>query len=982
MSGALDSYKAKGRRPPIDEAFLDDLATCRQRLARDIKAKNPIVTEDIINESVQKILDRLIFIKNCEDRLIIPAESLWKRFKSWQETAIDVNIVTFMMDLKNLFRYFDAVYNGKLFEKHVCEDLNVGNQVLEQIINVLYGDGIYHLGYNFSVIPVDVLGQAYELYIGSIIKEKQGLASALEIVKEPQKRKEFGIYYTPEAVVSFIVRNTVGTLLKQSEDVDQVKNIKVVDPACGSGSFLIKNVDVFKEWYKDYYQKNLPKLLPGKLDSHMLHTNIEEDILTNNLFGVDLDPQAVEITILNLSLKAVSPKTKLPFMGNRVRCGNSIVSSTSPNVSDYFSDLSVIRPIDWNTEFASITVPEFDAVVGNPPYVNMEKQPEYQKYCKEFYKEVYSGKNDFHYYFITKGIQLLRDHGLLGFITSRYFIEAKYAKKLRKYILENCCIRAIIDFGNFQVFNNVSVLASIILLEKDACMEHRTSNKLKVVTVKTNKGNITDLISHIETHFDDPNFSDENINVFQLDQSYLTEDSWALDDDTTRSIKSKMKEDSFELANICEIEQSTKTGLNEAFIVSQSYAEKNHLEEEILKKVIKNSDVLKYYIDWKNKLLIYTTDATEIEEFPNIMIHLEKYKPKLESRAKEERGLYKWYRLQRPRRHELYDASEKIIVPYLCTENRFAVDSRQLYGAADTYALVPNKDCKFNCRYIAALLNSRPLEFYHKKTAKLKRGEYYEYFRKPLSKLPIKNLDLSKTENFETYNKIIALSNQIISLKKTYYDSLHLFNNMLRNVQTSKAEWVPFLKYYYRFPKQYGIDLSKTEKLVEDKECGEIRDISVEEQNDNLVISVKYISSSDSAGSLPEEQWTTLMKINFGNARTRQFIYYSMKIFLMKNYRKHTWGAGPLIETALETLKTPKFAENLAINSSTIARLMKDFETASSNESSLSTLEQETTLMEEQINKIVVNLYDLTESQNEYINAYIERQKRLVSKTI
>jgi hypothetical protein len=188
VSGALDAYKAKVERPPVDEAFLEDLMTCRQLLAEDILVNNPDLTHDQINEDVQKILDRIIFIKNCEDRLIIPAETLWKRYNAWQETAIDREIVTFMMDLKNTFRYFDNVYNGKLFEKHPCEDLKISNKVLERIINVLYGDGEY-LGYNFSVIPTDVLGQAYELYIGSIIKEKEGHEKAVEIVKRKAKRK-------------------------------------------------------------------------------------------------------------------------------------------------------------------------------------------------------------------------------------------------------------------------------------------------------------------------------------------------------------------------------------------------------------------------------------------------------------------------------------------------------------------------------------------------------------------------------------------------------------------------------------------------------------------------------------------------------------------------------------------------------------------------------------------------------------------------
>jgi hypothetical protein len=978
-SGMLDSFKAKARRPPVTEAFLDDLANCRQLLARNIKERNPALSDEQLNESVQKILDRLIFIKNCEDRLIIPAESLWKRFKAWQETAIDVNVVTFMMDLKNLFRYFDQVYNGKLFEKHVCEDLRISNNALEQVINILYGDN-QHLGYNFSVIPVDILGQAYEVYIGSIIKEKQGLASALEIIKEPKKRKEYGIYYTPEAVVNFIVQNTVGKFLEGCNEPKDVSTIKIIDPACGSGSFLIKNVDVIRDWHKTFNDRNRSSALSGKLDAHLPQNNVEEAILTENLFGVDLDPQAVEITILNLSLKAVAPKKRLPYMGDHVKCGNSIVSSSSLNWQGCFTHPDEMRPFDWNKEFGEIIGKGgFDVVVGNPPYVTMEKLPEYQDYCKAYYPEVYSGKNDFHYYFLTKGVQLLRDKGLLGFITSRYYIEAKYARKLRKYILENSCIKAIIDFGNFQVFDGVNVLTSIIILQKNASAAERQSNKIKIIAVKQSTTNIADLMVNIETHMNEENFSDDQISCFTIKQSEFSEDSWELDDEQTKQIKSQMRSNSFMLKDVCEIEQSQKSGLNEAFVVSSAYAKEKHLEEELLRKVIKNSDVLKYYIDWKHNLLIYTTDETKIEDYPNTKKHLEKYKAKLESRAKEEKGSYAWYRLQRPRRENLYDAPEKIMVPYLSTENRFALDNNKFYGLADTYAIVPKKDCPLNLKYIVALLNSKLLEFYHKRTAKLKRGEYYEYFAKPLSNLPIKKIDLTNDLSRDRYNKLINLAENIATLKKEYYHTLHLFNRMLRNVQTSKTEICSFLEDYYSLGSQYGMNLQLSEKLVDDSIIGEVTNISVEEENDSLVFSAKYIVND---GEKENEVSKRLVKICFESESLRQFFYYCTKVFLMKNYKKRNWGKGPVIEVVLGAIKIPKFVTNVKINKEEISNLMKEFNRVSPCNFSLSMVELELSETEENVNSIIVELYGLDKEQNDYVNSHIAQQRNLVSKTI
>jgi len=982
-SGMLDSFKAKARRPPVDEAFLDDLADCRQLLARNIKERNRALSDEQLNESVQKILDRLIFIKNCEDRLIIPAESLWKRFRAWQETAIDVDVVTFMMDLKNLFRYFDQVYNGKLFEKHICEDLRISNDALEQIINILYGDS-QHLGYNFSVIPIDVLGQAYELYIGSIIKEKQGLASALEIIKEPKKRKKYGIYYTPEAIVSFIIKETVGKFLEGCKEPKDVSAIRILDPACGSGSFLIENVDVIRDWYKAFDDRTSPNTLPRKLDgslvAHLRESKAEETILTKNLFGVDLDPQAVEITILNLSLKAVAPKQKLPYMGDHVKCGNSIVSSSSSDWQEYFTHPDTMRAFDWNREFVEIIKEGgFKVVVGNPPYVTMESLPEYQNYCKAHYPEVYSGKNDFHYYFLTKGIQLLCEKGLLGFITSRYFIEAKYAKNLRKYILENSCVKAIVDFGNFQVFDGVNVLTSIIILQKNSSAEERQSNTINIVTVKQAKANIADLIVDIDAHIGEVNYSDDQISCFTIRQSELSEDSWELDDEQTKKIKSQMGINSFKLKDVCEIEQSQKSGLNEAFVVSSAYAKEKHLEEELLRRVIKNSDVLKYYIDWKHKFLIYTTDKTRIDDYPNIRKHLEKYKEKLESRAEEEKGQYPWFRLQRPRRQNLYDVSEKIIVPFLATENRFALDNNRFYGLADTYAIVPKQDCPLDTKYILAVLNSKPLEFYHKKTAKLKRGEYYEYFAKPLSKLPIKKIDVDNEESKDQYDRLNNLTESIMTLKKKCYDTLHLFNRILRNVQTSKTEVCSFLEGYYSSGSQYSMDLSLSEKLVDDSVIGEITEISVEEENHSLVFTAKYITKDEEKKNEVTER---LIKIHFESESMRQFFYYGTKVFLMKNYRKRNWGEGPVIETVLGAIRIPKFVTNIEINKEKISSLMEEFRKASPSGFSLTKSELEVSKLQENIDSIVVELYGLDKEQSDYINSYIEHQKSLVSKTI
>jgi type I restriction-modification system DNA methylase subunit len=459
LSGALDAYKAKAGRPPVDKAFLNDLMHCRQLLIEDIKKKNASLSSDQIGDCVQKILDRLIFIKNCEDRLIIPAESLWKRYKAWQETAIDREIVIFMLDLRNFFRYFDKVFNGKLFEKHLCEELDIDNAVFEEIINTLYGDDD-HLGYNFNVIPINVLGQAYELYIGSIIMEKQGKTSGLEIVKSAAKRKDLGIYYTPEPVVNYIVRKTLGNVLEQCKTPEDVSKIKVLDPACGSGSFLIKAFDVLKEWYDNYNKNNRVSKTIGTLDAHFLPiSNIEERILTQNLYGVDLDQQAIEITILNLSLRAVKTREKLPYMADHIRCGNSLID-----------DQTIVgnKAFKWTEEFKEImSNGGFDIVIGNPPYVRVQ-QLDYKEidFFKSHY-EVAHERIDISLMFFELASKIAKKLAKVGFISTTQFMTAEYGRNLRKFLLSKR-IEKFVDFCSLPIFEDAITYPAIIIFSNDA----------------------------------------------------------------------------------------------------------------------------------------------------------------------------------------------------------------------------------------------------------------------------------------------------------------------------------------------------------------------------------------------------------------------------------------------------------------------------------------------------------------------------------
>jgi len=324
VSGILDTYEKRRMRSEIDEQILGDLFACRKILVDSISKNNQQLGKEEIRESVQKILDRILVIRVTEDRGIIGSDSLWKELDSWKTRGLPT---PFMRSLKSLFRDFDDVYNSKLFEKHACEDLKLDNDALEQVISTLYN-------YNFDLISADVLGAIYEDYIGHILKEAE---KRIDIVTDYGTRKEAGIYYTPTHVVEYIVRNALLPFLKDKKP-EEVSQLKVLDPACGSGSFLIKAFDALKEYYESYNKNQRKKGAgaPTDLTSFAaLIPNVEKRILAENIFGVDLDPQAAEIAAVNLMLKALRKGERLPLiLGDNIKCGNSLISGTEEELKN------------------------------------------------------------------------------------------------------------------------------------------------------------------------------------------------------------------------------------------------------------------------------------------------------------------------------------------------------------------------------------------------------------------------------------------------------------------------------------------------------------------------------------------------------------------------------------------------------------------------------------------------------------------------
>ncbi len=464
LKGSFDKYaeagKGKKGTAEVDTAFLKEIESWRELLARNLALRNTGLTQRELNFSVQRIIDRIIFLRICEDRGI----------EDYNRLLSLVNGANVYRRLDHFFRLADERYNSGLFhfslEKGRNEEpdrltptLIIDDAPLKQIIKDLYYPDS---PYEFSVLPADILGQVYEQFLGKVIRLTTGHRAVVE--DKPEVKKAGGVYYTPTYIVDYIVKNTVGKLVT-GKSPKQAAQIRILDPACGSGSFLINAYQYLLDWHLEWYQKNTPQkwatgrspvLSRGNKGEWKLTTTERKRILLNNIFGVDIDSQAVEVTKLSLLLKVLEGENEqtlsrqlklfreraLPDLGNNIKCGNSLIG---PDFS-HGQQLSLlneeevyrINAFDWKTEFPeAMKSGGFDAVVGNPPYVfgrdwkALNIGNDVKEYLRNHYKSS-PYQLDMFSIFMEKVSQLCKLSGWVGQIVPNVWLTNTYSDKHTK----------------------------------------------------------------------------------------------------------------------------------------------------------------------------------------------------------------------------------------------------------------------------------------------------------------------------------------------------------------------------------------------------------------------------------------------------------------------------------------------------------------------------------------------------------------------
>ncbi|MCB1194364.1 MAG: N-6 DNA methylase [Leptospiraceae bacterium] len=413
----INEKKIKENRIAPDKAFLLDLDNekngWRIKIAKDIKKYHSNFSAEFITQAVQLILDRFIFIKVLADREI--EEDYIQTIVNKIQNAKGKEEGIVYDECKEIFEQLDKTYNGSTFLKRSdLDSVKVSNKILLEILKDLLPQ---NSRYNFKVIPVEILGTIYEQFLGKVVVTTGKRAI---IGYKPEIRKAGGVYYTPDYIVSYIVDKTVSEKLKECKSYNDLLKLKICDPACGSGSFLLAAYDVLIKWTISYFEKKVKNGANGSelkgltkeerklvyLDNDgqvRLTSKIKRDILKSCIYGVDIDPQAAEVTKMSLSLKALENTnhyevhnertlfhtTILPSLEGNIKCGNSLVGTDlyegklqlEPEVEQ------VLKPFSWENEFVVFNEKSgFDVVIGNPPYIRVQQLDYiFTDYSKEKY---------------------------------------------------------------------------------------------------------------------------------------------------------------------------------------------------------------------------------------------------------------------------------------------------------------------------------------------------------------------------------------------------------------------------------------------------------------------------------------------------------------------------------------------------------------------------------------------------------------------
>ena len=752
QTGSFDAYaiETKGKKgtASVDDTFLAEIEEWRDRLAKNLALRNPPLTGDELNDAVQKTIDRIIFLRICEDRGIEKYETL-KEVLEGPDTY---------QRLCALFLDADERYNSGLFhfreEKGNSEmpdgytlTLAIDDKVIKDLVKRLYYP---ECQFEFSVMPTAILGQVYEQFLGKVIRLTEGHQAKVEY--KPEVKKAGGVFYTPEYIVDYIVEHTVGELIK-GKTPKEVSKIRVLDPACGSGSFLLGAYDKLLDWHRDWYIEHLVPVLNEKgetspevkalippdargaenlpvykasngTDSRVrsdwnLTTAERKRILLNNIYGVDIDRQAVEVTKLSLLLKVLEEENEetvskqlkllkeraLPSLHENIKCGNSLIGS------DIYQDVRVtpddpavakrINAFDWDVEFAEIMKGGgFDAVIGNPPYGAFYAELEYEYFSNKY--RVFRGVKDVYALFIEKSLQIINRKGKFSFIVPSAWLGGPDYLKLRELILSQCINKIVLL--PFDVFKDAYIDTLVFIVSKQPLYEN----------------------SFTDTYVYEKRYKIVNISLASEDYQRIKQDKW----NNSADKKIILNFDTIHL--IEKIQFKNQLSLNNFVSVKRGVL----FDKKILTNDQKNSNSHKYF---EGDVYRYQINfiAKQWVEFGNTM--------------KECPKDFFWFEKPRILLRRLVNRQQRLMATYV---DAVFITNKNLYSVISN---VENIDIKF----ILGLIDSKLISYlYVNQVTQATKDDFPQVTMKDLLALPFPNMQNNTTR----HDKIIVLVERMLDL--------------------------------------------------------------------------------------------------------------------------------------------------------------------------------------------------------------------------
>ena len=797
----------------ISEELYKDYSNFKSRLYNNLIKNHPDTDKLTLFKKSQKLLDRFLFILFAEDSGLLPPNSISRIIQRF-EILKDEDAYKPIYDIfKQYFGYMNVgrigkkdadnipAYNGGLFyEDLLLDSLKIDDEILIADLKKLST-------YDYNTeIDVNILGHIFEHSLNEIEEITAEIEGAVSDQKRT-KRKKDGVFYTPKYITAYIVENTIGKLCndKRKElDIEEIEyddtfqkkdgnltvkgkklfeslndykkwltNLKIIDPACGSGAFLNQALNFLIEEHE-----KIDDIIADLTNSPLRLFDTDKSILENNLFGVDINEESVEIAQLSLWLRTAKKGRKLSKLNNNIKCGNSLLASK----------------FDWNTEFSEIMQNGgFDAVVGNPPYIKEATNKSAFDGLHEH--PCYQGKMDLWYFFGALALDIIKkDYGLIGYIAPNNWITNDGASKFRDYVIEKGRITEFIDFSDFKVFDSAGIQTMIYIMKRsddnlnynlrfskiiDSKIKHEDAQLFLEKVVDEKYEYFTANIIKEDLINQPINFINANLNLiiakikckenFSLASNEIASGIDLLQDFVNKSHKEVIK--NVEIGDgIFNLSQAEYENLN-----------LTEMEKGLIKPFYTTSELLQYYGNPKNKLWIIYTDSSfkdeeKILSYPNIKKHLDKFLDVFTS-------VNKPYGLHRSR-DEKYFKGEKIFSLRKCS-----VRPRFTYTNFDAYVnrtfMVIQTD-RINQKYLTGILNSNLIAFWLKHKGKM-QGNNYQIDKTPLENLPLIN------PSVEIQNEVAELVNTIIenTQKKSDYQELleqsKVKNNFDREIQLSKA---------------------------------------------------------------------------------------------------------------------------------------------------------------------------------------------------